>query len=72
MIDELTAVMKMMSEQVPGFENVVKDFTAEDLCELKEVFLSFEREIDNIEIPLGAATMEGTFLIELLEKVGVS
>ncbi|XP_012535428.1 regulator of telomere elongation helicase 1 homolog isoform X2 [Monomorium pharaonis] len=77
-IDEVTAVMQDMAkdsdQQSFDFlsENTVqKDFTAEDLCILKAMFLELEKAIDSIELKNRneGDTFPGGFIFELLEKV---
>lgn len=71
-IEEVTAVMKKISEEVLGFEDTPKDFTAEDLCHLKEAFLDLEKEIDKIEVKFGGITLDGTHMLKIFENIGVS
>jgi len=78
-IDEVTAVMQDMakdSDQQNDFlseNNVQKDFTAEDLCILKAMFLELEKAIDSIELKNRneGDTFPGGYIFELLEKVEV-
>lgn len=77
-IDEVTAVMQDMakdSEQNDFLSenNVQKDFTAEDLCILKAMFLELEKAIDSIELKnrTEGDTFPGGFIFELLEKIEV-
>ncbi|KAK9875897.1 hypothetical protein WA026_009684 [Henosepilachna vigintioctopunctata] len=74
-IEEVTAVMKMMSEEQVSFdvEDVPKDFSAEDLVILKQMLLDFEKEFDAVPISKGSegSTFGGLFLYELLEKAGI-
>lgn len=50
------------------------DFTVEDLTLLKEIFLTLEKAIDEIQIktPNGGDTFQGGFIFGLLEKANVS
>ncbi|KAG5343499.1 RTEL1 helicase, partial [Acromyrmex charruanus] len=76
-IDEVTAVMQDMakdSDQQNDFlseNNVQKDFTAEDLCILKAMFLELEKAIDSIELKnrSDGDTFPGGYIFELLEKI---
>lgn len=77
-IDEVTAVMRDMakdSEQNDFLsENIVqKDFTAEDLCILKAMFLELEKAVDSIELKNRneGDTFPGGYIFELLEKIEV-
>jgi len=78
-IDEVTAVMQDMtkeSDQQNDFlseNNVQKDFTAEDLCILKAMFLELEKAIDSIELKNRneGDTFPGGYIFELLEKIEV-
>lgn len=49
------------------------DFTIEDLTLLKEIFLSLEKVIDEIQIktPGGGDTFQGGYIFGLLEKTNV-
>ncbi|XP_050576329.1 regulator of telomere elongation helicase 1 homolog [Bombus affinis] len=77
-IDEITAVMEDMAsniEQENDFSmensgNIVKDFTADDLCILKAMFLELEKAIDAIEILKRneGDTFPGGYIFELLGK----
>ena len=80
-IDEITAVMEDMAsdiEQQNDFSmesstNTQKDFTAEDLCILKTMFLELEKAIDAIEILKcdEGDTLPGGYIFELLGKAQV-
>lgn len=80
-IDEITAVMEDMAsniEQQNDFSmesstNTQKDFTAEDLCILKTMFLELEKAIDAIEILKHdeGNTLPGGYIFELLGKAQV-
>uniref|UniRef100_A0A6P7G993 Regulator of telomere elongation helicase 1 homolog n=1 Tax=Diabrotica virgifera virgifera TaxID=50390 RepID=A0A6P7G993_DIAVI len=74
-IDEVTAIMKMLSsDQTVEFEDTPKDFDANDLCNLKEVFLNLEQAIDKIDLSSGQnseVTLDGTFIFELLAEAGI-
>lgn len=79
-IDEVTSVMQDMAKNSDqqSFDflsenNVQKDFTAEDLCLLKAMFLELEKAIDSIELKNSSEgnTFPGGFIFELLEKVEV-
>lgn len=50
-----------------------KDFTPEDLCILKSMFLEFEKAIDGIEIKKReeGETFPGGYIFDLLEKAEV-
>ncbi|XP_008552312.1 regulator of telomere elongation helicase 1 homolog [Microplitis demolitor] len=75
-IDEISSVMKRLLEEEEspeiGFDNdkeAQKDFTADDLCLLKSIFLALESAIDALVIkePNGD-TYPGSFIFELLES----
>ncbi|XP_043267015.1 regulator of telomere elongation helicase 1 homolog isoform X2 [Venturia canescens] len=80
-IAEITHVMedvaKDMNDQVEfafeGTGNVQKDFTPEDLCILKAMFLELEKAIDEIKLKNteGGETLPGGFIFELLEKASL-
>lgn len=81
-IDEITVVMEDMAkdiEQQNNFlmensENVQKDFTADDLCILKAMFLELEKAIDAISIVKRdeGDTFPGGYIFELLGKAQVN
>ncbi|XP_058807015.1 regulator of telomere elongation helicase 1 homolog isoform X2 [Phymastichus coffea] len=79
-IDEITAVMKDMIDETNeqnDFETpnaVQKDFTAEDLCNLKAMFLEVEKAIDAIVITRTdeGETFSGGYIFDLLEKADIS
>lgn len=50
-----------------------KDFTTEDLCLLKTMFLEIEKIIDSIELRKKdeGETFPGAYVLELLSKAGV-
>jgi len=79
-IDEITAVMQDMIKDEDlhtdflSDNNVQKDFTAEDLCILKAMFLELEKAIDSIELKNHAEgdTFPGGYIFELFEKAEVT
>ncbi|KAG5877171.1 hypothetical protein JTB14_032123 [Gonioctena quinquepunctata] len=73
-IEEITAIMKMMSNETLSFDDSPKDFDPEHLCTLKQIFLDLEKEIDKIELKNGpdGTTLEGTFIFELFSKAGIT
>ncbi|XP_063978683.1 regulator of telomere elongation helicase 1 homolog [Diachasmimorpha longicaudata] len=82
-IDEVTKVMKDMAEEKAediGFNlegpgnSAQKDFTPEDLCVLKIMFLAVEKAVDEIPLKLGSEgeTYPGGYIFELLEKADLT
>ena len=81
-IDEITAVMEDMAKNMDqqndflteNAGNPQKDFTPDDLCILKAMFLELEKAIDAIEIVKRdeGDTHPGGYIFELLEKAQVS
>ncbi|KAK0079878.1 hypothetical protein PV325_000708 [Microctonus aethiopoides] len=81
-IDEITSVMKTMSEEETNNEidfnfdssnDVQKDFTPEDLCLLKSIFLAFEKAIDDIILKKNdGETFPGGYIFELMEKAEIT
>ncbi|XP_045480526.1 regulator of telomere elongation helicase 1 homolog [Harmonia axyridis] len=74
-IEEVTAIMKMLTEQPAAFddESESRDFSPDDLIVLKQVLLDLEKELDAIPLsknPEGT-TFGGTFIFELLAKAGI-
>lgn len=47
------------------------DFSPEELCILKTVFLEVEKAIDDIPVESGGSTFDGGFIVELLAKAQV-
>lgn len=78
-IDEVTAVMQDIAKNLDdqndflSENNVQKDFTAEDLCILKTMFLELENAIDSITLKNRSEgdTFPGGYIFELLEKIEV-
>lgn len=79
-IDEVTAVMEDMANDVEQNDfviensgNVQKDFSADDLCILKAMFLELEKAIDSIKVVKcnEGDTHPGGYIFELLEKAQV-
>lgn len=76
-IDEITHVMRSFSENSEELidssidNNQPKDFTADDLCILKEMMLALEKAIDDIEISKDGSTFPGGFIFELLGKAEI-
>ncbi|KAJ3657367.1 hypothetical protein Zmor_009176 [Zophobas morio] len=76
-IDEVTAVMKALSEDVVidfNDKEVPKDFTAEELCVLKEMLLNFEKALDEIALTSTNAEgtyFEGNYIFGMFEKAGI-
>ncbi|XP_078049621.1 regulator of telomere elongation helicase 1 isoform X2 [Augochlora pura] len=80
-IDEITAVMQDMANNTQendftteNLGNVQKDFTADDLCILKAMFLELEKAIDDIKIVNcdEGDTYPGSYIFELLEKAQIT
>lgn len=71
---EVTDVMKAMTDCPVSFNSndTQKDFTAEELCYLKQILLDFEKTIDSLKItqPEGC-TYEGDYIFEILRSSGV-
>lgn len=77
-IEEVTEVMKVVSDDVlddcPLFTDTPPDFSADELCLLKQVLLDFERTVDSTEVSSDTNNIrafEGDYIFELLEKSGV-
>lgn len=70
-MDEVTGVMKLISDEVLSFEDAPKDFTPDDLCFIKQMLMDLEKQIDDIKIGQDGQTFEGTFIFDLFEKIGV-
>lgn len=62
--------MTGLSEDL-GIVDTPKDISADELMQLKEVFLNFEKVFDEVEIGLESKTYDGDFLFEMLDKAGV-
>lgn len=76
-IDELTYVMKSFSEMnedqidLSSDNNTPKDFTCDDLCVLKEMMLTLEKVVDEINVDKEGTTFPGGFIFELLSKAEI-
>lgn len=71
-IEEVTAVMKMIADESLNFEDSPKDFVKQELIFLKQMFLDLENELDIMQVGSEGQTFDGTFIFDLLGKVGVS
>jgi regulator of telomere elongation helicase 1 len=47
------------------------DFSAEELCILKTMFLELEKAVDDIPVESGGSTFHGSFIIDILAKAEV-
>lgn len=70
-IDEVTAVMKMLSDETLNFDDTPKDFSADDLCILKQMLLDLEKAVDDTKIFPAGTTFEGTYIFEIFQKAQV-
>lgn len=76
-IDEVTRIMKHMVETA-DFENVgdsqPKDFTAEDLADLKEYLLALEKAFQNIKVTSEeeGSTYPGAFIFDFLSEANIT
>ncbi|CAK1552678.1 unnamed protein product [Leptosia nina] len=76
-IDEITHVMKSFVESSEENldstldTNQPKDFTCDDLCILKEMMLTLEKAIDEIEVQNEGSTYPGAYIFELLAKAEI-
>ncbi|KAK4886994.1 hypothetical protein RN001_003265 [Aquatica leii] len=74
-IAEITDVMKAMTSEASFNSGSPKDFTAEELCILKQFLLDFEKAVDQVELKnnndYGGTTFEGGYIFELLKKAGI-
>lgn len=70
-IDEVTAIMKLLADEVLNFDDTPKDFTLDDVCTLKQMLLDLEKAIDGINVGSDGQTFDGTYIFELLGKIGV-
>ncbi|XP_047110778.1 regulator of telomere elongation helicase 1 homolog [Schistocerca piceifrons] len=77
-IQEVTQVMEdMYAETQTGFtqsdgDSTPKDFTADDLCVLKTMFLELEKAVDAVEVTPEGSTYPGSFLFELMSKAEIT
>ncbi|KAG7204915.1 hypothetical protein KM043_005307 [Ampulex compressa] len=77
-IDEITGVMQDVAKDmelqndflVENNGNMQKDFTPEDLCILKTMFLELEKAVDSIDLKKSdeGQTLPGGYIFELLAK----
>ncbi|KAF2884481.1 hypothetical protein ILUMI_21698 [Ignelater luminosus] len=74
-IEEVTEVMKALTEgSILDMTDESVDFSAEDLCTLKQMLLDFEKVLDNIEVKLPLAngtTFDGDYIFEIFKKAGI-
>lgn len=76
-IDEITYIMRSFSEtsdeqmDMTLDNSTPKDFTADDLCILKEIMLAFEKAIDEINVGSEGSTFPGGYIFELLAKAEI-
>lgn len=73
-IEEVTDIMKVLVDDNSGMdEDVPRDFSAEELCILKEMLLKFEKAVDEVEMKQSGelTTFEGRYIFELLSKCDV-
>lgn len=69
-IEEISCVMAAISEDL-NFSDTPRDISAEELMQLKEVLLNFEKVFDEVEIDGDSKTYDGDYLLCMLEKAGV-
>lgn len=69
-IEEVSWVMAGLSEDL-SFTDTPKDISADELMQLKEIFLNFEKVFLEVEIGNDAKTYDGDYLLEMLDKAGV-
>lgn len=69
-IEEVTCVMSALAEEV-NFADTPRDISAEELIQLKEMLLKFEKVFDEVEIGNESKTYDGDYLLEMLNKAGV-
>lgn len=72
MIDNNGSLLE--GQVMPSDNDEAPDFTVDDLALLKEIFLSLEKVVDEIQIanPFeGGQTFEGGYIFTLLEKANV-
>ncbi|KAF5297275.1 hypothetical protein FQA39_LY12114 [Lamprigera yunnana] len=76
-IAEVTDVMKAMSQDASfSSSESPRDFNAEELCNLKETLLNFERAVDYIELKnnnsnCSGTTFEGDYIFEIFKTAGI-
>lgn len=63
----MSSIPSLDTEETP-------DFTVDDLTLLKEILLSLEKAVDNIQLAQGSETKHGGYMFSILEQanVGVS
>lgn len=79
-IEEVTHIMKALTESqdegsdfTTGENSQPKDFTPDDLCTLKTIFLALERAVDAIPVKPGdGITFDGGHIFELLAKAEIN
>ncbi|KAJ6638998.1 Regulator of telomere elongation helicase 1 like [Pseudolycoriella hygida] len=73
-IDDVTHLMKSMSEGLEIETDDKKDFTIDDLAILKEDLLNLEKAVDAIKMPnnQGGVTFEGSYIFTLLDEANIT
>ncbi|KAJ4450334.1 hypothetical protein ANN_01754 [Periplaneta americana] len=76
-IQEITEVMKDFSEKEQSATDFTQssdssDFTPEELCILKTIFLELEKIIDAIQVTSEGSTFDGDYIISLLAKAEIT
>ncbi|XP_063237440.1 regulator of telomere elongation helicase 1 homolog isoform X1 [Bacillus rossius redtenbacheri] len=68
-IMEEYAVIMSSNSEVTSEEGVIRDFSPDDLCIMKTMFLEVEKAIDDITVAGDGSTYPGSFMFDLLGKV---
>ncbi|XP_069675040.1 regulator of telomere elongation helicase 1 homolog [Periplaneta americana] len=76
-IQEITEVMKDFAEKEQSATDFTQssdssDFTPEELCILKTIFLELEKIIDAIQVTSEGSTFDGDYIISLLAKAEIT
>ena len=75
-IEEVTEVMKVISDDSVNYINsdVPKDFSADELCVLKDMLLKLEKVLDEINVPnpTEGVTFGGDYIFDILEQANVT
>ncbi|XP_017781258.1 PREDICTED: regulator of telomere elongation helicase 1 homolog isoform X2 [Nicrophorus vespilloides] len=77
-IEGVTEAMKVLSSEAGdmgmSYNDTPPDFSPDELCILKQIFLDFEQVLDNIEIKNHSegATFEGKYIFKMMADSGVT
>ncbi|KAF4531782.1 hypothetical protein B566_EDAN011818 [Ephemera danica] len=69
---DLVAHMETSGFSMEGTSAAVKDFSQDDLCIMKTMFLELEKAMDHIEVSGEGTTYPGNFMFDILAKASIT